>query len=263
MKTLIKSVFGLVLFPRNAMGQEVIGKQMVIKKYSGVALLFVFAINAFCQQTHSNFRENSYASNADSVLSWLKKGNQEFIHGKFNLHGVDSSLRLAISTEQHPKAVILTCSDSRVPPELIFDKGLGDLFVIRVAGNISDDAVIGSIEYAVEHLHTTLVVVMGHSGCGAVTAAVAHLKNPENKIENHIHTLTDKIEEAIATEKLHEKDPMQNALLSNIIFTVSSLKESRPDLHEAVKKGEIKIVGALYDLKTGNIKWLENKNGIQ
>ncbi|POY37351.1 carbonic anhydrase [Solitalea longa] len=210
-------------------------------------LLFLISSEVFCQ----------HVSSPDSVLTWLKTGNKEFVHGEFNVHGVDSSLRIGLSKEQHPKAVILTCSDSRVSPELIFDKGLGDLFVIRIAGNIADDAVVGSIEYAVEHLHTPLVVVMGHKNCGAIGAAVADLQKPENEINNHIRVLTDKIELAIATEKLNEKDFTQKALLSNIIFTVSSLNQSRPVLSEAVKKGELKVVGAVYDLASGKVEWLK------
>ena len=188
-------------------------------------------------------------------MAWLKSGNNLFVHGEFNLQGIDSSLRIELSKAQHPKAVILTCSDSRVSPELIFDKGLGDLFVIRVAGNISDDAVVGSIEYAVQHLHTPLVVVMGHKNCGAIAAAVADEQKP-NEINNHIRILTDKIEQAVAAVKLNESDATQKALLSNIIFTVSSLDESRPVLSEAVKKGELKIVGAVYDLSSGKVQWL-------
>lgn len=217
-----------------------------MKYYLILILLLVFRTEIFCQ----------HVSNPDSVLAWLKSGNNLFIHGEFNQMGIDSSLRIQLSKEQHPKAVVLACSDSRVSPELIFDKGLGDLFVIRVAGNISDDAVVGSIEYAVEHLHTSLVVVMGHKNCGAIAAAVADQQKPD-EINNHIRVLTDKIEQAVATVKLNENDATQKALLSNIIFTVSSLNESRPVLSEAVKKGELKIVGAVYDLSSGKVEWLK------
>ena len=217
-----------------------------MRYYLIAMLLFVFRTETFCQ----------HASNPDSVLAWLKSGNNSFVHGEFNLLGIDSSLRMELSKAQHPKAVILACSDSRVSPELIFDKGLGDLFVIRVAGNISDDAVVGSIEYAVEHLHTSLVVVMGHKNCGAIAAAVADQQKPD-EINNHIRYVTDKIEQAIATVKLNENDATQKALLSNIIFTVSSLNESRPVLSEAIKKGELKIVGAVYDLSSGKVQWLK------
>jgi carbonic anhydrase len=216
--------------------------------------LLIVSARLFCQQAHENHKETF---NADSVLNWLKAGNNEFVQGQFNAH-VDSSLRMSLSTEQHPKAVILTCSDSRVPPELIFDKGLGDLFVIRVAGNISDDAVVASIEYAVEHLHTPLVVIMGHKGCGAIGAAVADLQNRDNKIEDHIRALTDKIEQAIAAVNLHDSDLTRKALLSNIIFTRNSLRQARPVLSEAVENGKLKIVGAVYDLASGKVSWLEN-----
>ena len=227
---------------------------MVMKLFLLIAALSVFVGKILSQSVHAN--EHAGFAHADSVLQWLKTGNNEFVHSEFNVHGIDSSLRMAISKEQHPKAVILTCSDSRVPPELIFNKGLGDLFVIRVAGNITDDAVVASIEYAVEHLHTSLVVVMGHKNCGAVSAAVRDLQNPDNKIDDHLRTLTDKIEEAITTVNLKENDLNQKALLSNVIFTFSSLSKSRPVLIAAVKKSELKIVGAVYDLNTGKVEWL-------
>jgi len=215
-------------------------------------LLFSVVSNAFGQG------ESMSTNNAttDSLVAWLKTGNNEFVHGKMNMHAIDSSIRIEIAREQHPKAVILTCSDSRVPPELIFDKGLGDLFVIRVAGNISDDAVIGSIEYAVSHLHTLLVVVMGHKNCGAIGAAVTDLQNRESHINNHIRSLTDRIEEAITAVNMKEDDLTKKALLSNIIFTVSTLRESRPELHEAVMAGHLRIVGAVYDITTGKVEWL-------
>jgi len=222
-----------------------------------MALLAVSA-RSFCQQAHKNSQDEKTIT-GDSVLNWLKSGNNAFVHGEFNMHGVDSSLRIQISGEQHPKAVILTCSDSRVPPELIFDKGLGDLFVIRVAGNISDDAVVGSIEYAVEHLHTPLVVVMGHKNCGAIGAAVADLQNPGNKMDGHLRTLTDKIEQAVTTVNVQDSDLTQKALLSNIIFTSNSLRQSRPVLYEAVQQGKVKIIGAVYDVTSGKVAWLENQ----
>lgn len=212
-------------------------------------MLLCFKANLFSQPTKP-------PTNADSALQWLKDGNADFIQSKFNIHGVDSSLRIAVSKAQHPRAVILTCSDSKVPPELVFDNGLGDLFVIRVAGNVLDDAVIASIEYAVEHLHTSLIVVMGHQNCGAIAAAVSDLQNPENKIDNHVRILTDKIEQAIASVNLKENDFTQKALLSNVIFNVSALKQSRPVLNEAMQKGKLKIVGAVYDLQTGKVGWL-------
>lgn len=217
--------------------------------YRAVLVLLVLFPTASLLAQHNTY--------ADTVLTWLKTGNDEFVRGKFNAHGVDASLRIAISKAQHPKAIILSCSDSRVPPELIFDKGLGDLFVIRVAGNILDDAVIGSIEYAVEHLHVPLVVVMGHTNCGAIAAAAADLQNPKNKIDNHIRVLTDKIEQAVEAVRLKETDMNRKALLSNIYFGISTLNQSRPVLSEEVKSGHLKIQGAVYDVATGKIEWLK------
>ena len=202
--------------------------------------------------------DNGSPPGPDSVIKWLKAGNDEFAHGIYNEHGVDSSLRIHLSGGQHPLAAVLTCSDSRVSPELIFDKGLGDLFVIRVAGNIVDDAVLGSMEYAVEHLHTPVIVVMGHRNCGAIAAAVADLRDTSRSpINDHVRSLTDRIEQAMVSVNLDEKDITQRALLSNILFSVDVLKKSRPVLSEAVAHGELRIDGAVYDLTTGKVEWLE------
>jgi carbonic anhydrase len=217
-------------------------------KYIMVVVHLFISLLAYSQQ-HSDPKE---------VLAWLKAGNDSFVQGKFHVIGVDSSLRISLSNAQHPKAIVLACSDSRVCPELIFDKGLGDLFVIRVAGNIVDDAVIGSIEYAVEHLHTSLVVVMGHQNCGAVAAAVEDLEKHENGITNHIRILTDKIQQAMISVNYSDKDTVKKALMCNILFSLSTLTQSRPVLSEAVKKGDISVVGAVYDLYTGKVEWLKS-----
>src|SRR2546421_4904043 len=107
-----------------------------------------------------------------AALKLLKQGNERFTQGKLAARDIGASRRAALAKGQHPFAVVLTCADSRVAPELVFDQGLGDIFVLRVAGNIADRSVIGSIEYAVEHLHTPLIVVLGHESCGAVQAAL-------------------------------------------------------------------------------------------
>jgi carbonic anhydrase len=228
-----------------------------MKLFLLITSLFVFVTGAIGQHEAAKDIRRQEVVNPDSALAWLKQGNNEFLHGEFNRHGVDSSLRLAVSKAQHPKAVVLTCSDSRVPPELIFDKGLGDLFVIRVAGNVLDDAIIGSMEYAVEHLHTSLIVVMGHQNCGAIGAAVADLQNSGEKIDNHIRALADKIEQAIVAVNLKEEDMTRKALLSNIIYSVTTLKESRPVLNEFVNEGKLKVIGAVYALDSGKVTWLE------
>ncbi len=195
----------------------------------------------------------------DEVISWLKKGNTEFEKNENIKHAIDPKLRMELAKGQHPQAIILTCSDSRVSPELVFNKGLGDLFVIRVAGNVTDDAVLGSIEYSAEHLHTPLIVVMGHTNCGAIAAAVSDQKDDDAhsaSINNMVRTLTDKIQEAVLFINAKEPDPIRNALVSNVEFNTTLLRNSHPTLSNMVKKHELKIVGAVYHLEDGKVEWL-------
>lgn len=154
---------------------------------------------------------------------------------------------------QHPFAVIVSCSDSRVPPELIFDQGLGDIFVIRTAGNIIGDYELGSIEYAVEHLHTQLVMVLGHENCGAISAFLEH-KN--DTLHNHIQSIVDYIknEKEEADIDTESPDCLEKAVKANVLHGVHLLKESEPVLHELFEKKELQIVGAVYDLDNGKVE---------
>ena len=225
-----------------------------------LSVLFI-AASFFCVQNFLAAQDHHEAKptteNPDSIIAWLQKGNAEFIKGNVNTHAIDPKLREELAKGQHPKAIILTCADSRVSPELVFNKSLGDLFVIRVAGNITDDAINGSIEYAAEHLHASVVIVMGHSSCGAVAAAVADAKeNQVSGINNHVRALTDKIQEAVLFANEKDPDPIKNALISNIKYTVTLLRNSLPSLKPMVAKHELKVVGAVYHIDNGNIEWL-------
>ena len=157
---------------------------------------------------------------------------------------------------QHPFAVVISCSDSRVPPELIFDQGLGDLFVIRNAGNIIGDYELGSVEYAVEHLHAPLVIVLGHTQCGAIGAYIEHKKD---SIPNHIQKIVDYIksepEEVAIAENAHEYYPL--AVKANVLHGVHVLQNSEPVLAELAHNGQLLIVGALFDLETGKVTLIE------
>jgi carbonic anhydrase len=153
----------------------------------------------------------------------------------------------AIAAGQHPFAIILGCADSRVPPEIIFDQGLGDLFVIRVAGNILDDAILGSIEYAVEELGTALVLVLGHERCGAVAATVKHAE-----VVGHISTLINAIQPAVDRAKNKPGDLLDNAVRANIELVVAQLKSSMP-VADLVLKNKLTVVGAQYNLKCGSV----------
>lgn len=155
-----------------------------------------------------------------------------------------------VAIGQHPFAIVLGCADSRVPPEIIFDQGLGDLFVIRVAGNIVDDAILGSIEYAVEELGTPLVLVLGHEGCGAVAATIKH-----GEILGHISTLLNAIQPAVDTAKTESGDLLDNAVRANIKLVVDQLKSSLP-VADFVKHDKLKVVGAQYNLKCGTVEMI-------
>lgn len=182
------------------------------------------------------------------ALEKLIAGNQRYVSGHLAHHHQSGSRMRAIAHGQHPFAIILGCADSRVPPEIIFDQGLGDLFVIRVAGNILDDAILGSIEYAVEELGTTLVLVLGHERCGAVAATVKHAA-----VSGHISTLLNAIQPAVNQAKAELGDLLDNAVRANIKLVVEQLKSSMP-VAELVERGRLQIAGAQYNLEHGEVE---------
>lgn len=187
------------------------------------------------------------------ALSLLREGNQRFIKHREKHPDLSKSRRRELSRSgQHPFAVILGCADSRVPPELIFDQGLGDLFVIRDAGNVIDDEVLGSIEYAVEHLGTRLVVVLGHEKCGAVTAAAAGLEAP-----GHIKTVVDSIKGAVEDANDLPGDFVHNCVMANAKRTARLIRESEPILKPLADSKKVLVVAADYDLETWKVLFLD------
>ncbi len=187
----------------------------------------------------------------DEALARLVDGNKRFVAGSVTHPNQTAERRLAVANGQAPFAIILTCADSRVSPEIYFDQGIGDLFVIRNAGNILDDHVIGSMEYAVEHLHASLIVVVGHSKCGAVSAAAAGGEAP-----GHIRSIVGAIEPAVEKVKGQPGDKVDNALRANAQHVAGILRRVEPILGEAVKTGHVKVVAARYDLESGQIELL-------
>jgi carbonic anhydrase len=189
----------------------------------------------------------------EQALARLREGNIRFAKHKEKHPDISYERRRSISREgQHPYAVILGCSDSRVPPELIFDEGLGDLFVIRDAGNVVDDEVLGSIEYAVEHLGVRLVVVLGHEKCGAVSAAVAGGEAP-----GHIKSVMKAIQPAVDETAGMPGDHVHNCVLANARRVAKLIRESEPILKEAVDHKKIQVVAADYDLETFAVEFLD------
>lgn len=181
----------------------------------------------------------------------LMAGNKRFIAGNTSHPHQDAGRRNELSTGQNPFACILSCSDSRVPPEIIFDQGLGDLFVLRVAGNLVNDMILGSLEYAVEHLGSTLIVVLGHQSCGAVNAAVSGTKFPGN-----IQCLADAIYPAVDQAINDSVDRLENAVKQNIKLSAKNLRADSDILDECARNEKLQIATAYYELESGQVHWL-------
>ena len=189
----------------------------------------------------------------DSVLAELKAGNRHHVRHQYQHPHESVARQRELISGQNPHAEILSCSDSRVPPEIVFDQGLGDLFVVRVAGNVATDTEIGSLEYGAEHLHIPLLIVLGHESCGAVTAAVQG-----GEAEGHIAALVNLIKPAVAKSQGQPGDPVANAVQTNVQMVVQQLRASTPVLSELVAHGKLKIVGGVYSLRTGRVTWLSD-----
>ena len=196
------------------------------------------------------------AYTAEQVLKRLKDGNARFVSGRARFPTVQKEVLAELAKGQQPYATVLGCSDSRVPPELLFDAGFGELFVIRVAGNVLGPAIMGSLQYAGVHLHTPLFMVLGHEGCGAVEAAIAERFHGARH-RSRIALLLKNINPA-----LDNLDPTKTpaALLSaaveaNVRRTVQELLES-PEGKARARQGDMKLVGAVYDLATGRVRFL-------
>jgi len=189
------------------------------------------------------------ARSADDALKALLDGNRAFVASGASCARQSAARRAEVAGTQHPIAVIVGCADSRVPPEAIFGQGIGDLFVIRVAGNIIDDAMLGSIEYAVDHLGVSLVVVLGHERCGAVQAALSPDPAPA-----HVASIVSRIRSAIADARGKPGDALDNAVRANVTASVHDIQSSTPVMAPLVQKGKVKVVGARYDLDSGAVE---------
>ncbi|HEY9611164.1 carbonic anhydrase [Allocoleopsis sp.] len=186
--------------------------------------------------------------NPDAALKRLMDGNQRFVKQN-SKHPDQSKARMKeVAQAQHPFATVLSCADSRVAPEILFDEGIGDLFDIRVAGNIVIPEVLGSIEYAVAILGTPVLMVLGHERCGAVTAAVQ-----AERLPGHIGSFVKAIKPAISRTKGQSGDPVDNAVVANVQYQIEKLKRSSTILSTRSQDGKLKIVGGRYDLDTGEV----------
>ena len=202
---------------------------------------------------------------AEQALEMLKQGNARFVE---NVQNPQSTLLAsnALTHVHEAFAIILGCSDARVPAEIVFDQGLGDLFVIRVAGNVVAPSQIGSVEFATEKFATKLVVVLGHSHCGAVTACVETLINPDQQFSPNLRSIVDRIRPSVYN--LHEiytangqdidaQELINRGIKANVRMSVTQLKHGSRILEDAVNNGSLIIVGAVYDLDTGKVTFIE------
>jgi carbonic anhydrase len=222
-----------------------------------LALLLILLMYAAGLATPAGATGPAPGISADDALRLLQEGHARYLEGKPR-HPHQGRERRALTTAQgqHPLAAVLSCSDSRVPVEIIFDQGIGDLFVVRVAGNVAATDEIGTIEYAADHLGTPVVVVMGHTQCGAVTAVLDDAKLPP-----HIAALVSPIQPAVA--KARQDNPeaardvlLQAAITNNVWQAIDDMLRQSPLLREKVRDDQVKVVGALYDIDSGQVQWL-------
>jgi carbonic anhydrase len=198
--------------------------------------------------------ETPTSLNAHDALMLLLDGNARYVAAKAEHPEQSGERREEVAKSQHPFAVILGCSDSRVGPEVVFDRGLGDLFVIRVAGNTLDqDSALGTIEYGVAELGAPLIMVLGHERCGAVKAAL-DIAESGGSLPGHMGALIDPIKPGIAEAKAQGGDVLDNLVRTNVARVTAQLKETQPILAEFVRNNKVEIVGARYDLETGLVE---------
>jgi carbonic anhydrase len=222
---------------------------------SYLVILLAFVITGGAQQPaattpHAAHAPATPAPSPDKIWANLMAGNQRFVAGKPHPHSW-LELRKNLVSGQEPHTIVLSCSDSRVSPELVFDQSLGDLFVVRSAGNIADPVGLGSIEYAVDHLHSTMLVVLGHQKCGAVAAACSGDKMPSRNLE----AIMDKIDPAVTKAKTYAKpdDLLESAIKENVHESAKDVLANSEILRDAVKAGKLTVIEAEYQFDSGAV----------
>ncbi|MBI3592874.1 MAG: carbonic anhydrase [Nitrospirae bacterium] len=195
------------------------------------------------------------AQKGEEAFTKIMDGNKRFVSGNIAQKDIGDSRRKELLKGQNPSAIVVTCSDSRVSPEIIFDQGLGNIFVIRVAGNVLDPVSLGSIEYAAGHLHTPLLILLGHEKCGAVSAAL----DAKEKIEGNIGAIIKKILPAVkkaAAKGGTKEDMLNNTIKENIALSKNYMLAKSPVLKHLIESGELKVVTGVYHLGSGEVELL-------
>jgi carbonic anhydrase len=199
---------------------------------------------------------------AADALARLREGNRRFVQNQSGAAATSNARRAALLDGQEPFAIVLGCSDSRVPAELVFDQGLGDLFVIRVAGNIVAPSQVGSVEFAAERFGTRLVVVMGHSQCGAVTATLEDILGRAPQQSRNLQSIVDRVRPSIVTMMSGRNQTdidvlMQDAVRANVRASVDHLRHGSELLERLIQRSGLLVVGAEYSLETGVVDFFE------
>ncbi len=230
-------------------------------KKSGLLIFICVGITGLLFKAYTFTVAQPQGVTPEVALQRLLEGNARYKKGSLEVPEREEPTRAQMARSQAPFAIILGCADSRVSPTVIFDQGLGDLFVIRVAGNVLDDVVIGSVEYAVEHLGSRLVVVLGHENCGAVAATLeAVIKEGDIESTDHIDAIMHKIEPAVRSAQArggNQEAIIDMAVRQNVKNVVAQLRTTRPLLAKAVQSGQIQVVGMRYDLHSGVTEVIE------
>lgn len=185
------------------------------------------------------------------LLSQLLKGNRRFVEGKAYHPRQNAARRGEVANEQTPCAVVVGCSDSRVPPEILFDQGIGDIYVVRLAGAVVEKEALGSIEYAVERFGVQLIVVLGHERCGAIEAAVRG-----GMVTGNLGDLVWSLKPAVVRASAKQGDRVDNTMRAHVLMTAERLRASEPVLAPLVRQGRLMVVGCRYDLDTGQVEML-------
>jgi carbonic anhydrase len=219
-----------------------------------LAVLILFAnVNEVQAQTHGD-ATSAQKPAAEKIWADLMAGNKRYVTGKLETRNL-VQLRQSLAKTQHPNTVVLSCSDSRVPPEALFDQGLGDLFVVRSAGNIADAIGRGSIEYAVDHLGSSVIVVLGHTSCGAVKAACSGEKMPTANLQ----AIVDQIDPAVIRAKQHAQgdELVDAAVRENVHQSAKDILAHSAVLKHEADEGKLTVIEAVYSLETGEVTRLE------
>jgi carbonic anhydrase len=233
------------------------GKFYMMKMLPRLLILLIFFLSCHANNQSVKKDGTDIGSLSESRLDILKSGNVRFVSGH-PIHPDETLARIReLKKGQHPIAAVVSCSDSRVPPELIFDQGFGDIFSIRTAGNVIGDYELASVEYAVEHLGVNTVVVLGHQDCGAVQAYLEDTANTHTP--GHIKNLVEYIRQEEEEKRLPEADRSNAsiAVYANILHGMHTLKKSMPVLAPLYERKAINIIGGLYNMENGRVSFVE------